>query len=93
MSYLEKKSIFFPLHVKSISPEIMGDFEKVQHWTRKFKNCQHNLFTGDKQEGHDGPGSLTRVIFPTIWILPSMLLLFQLVIPLVGASSESKGII
>ena len=41
-----------------------------------------------KQEVHDGPGSLTWVIFPTKWILPSLLLLFQLV-----ASFNPRGII
>ena len=35
------------------------------------------------QEGHDGPGSLTRVIFPTKLIL-SLFLLFELVTPGVG---------
>ena len=30
-----------------------------------------------QEEGYDGPRSLTWVIFPTKWILPSLLLLFQ----------------
>ena len=35
----------------------------------------------NKQEGHDSPGSLTWVIFPTKWILPPLVLLFQFVTP------------
>ena len=37
------------------------------------------LQTNFWQQGHDGLGSLTWVSFPTKWILPSLLLLFQLV--------------
>ena len=37
-----------------------------------------------KQEGHDGPESLTWVSLPTKWILPSLLLLFQLMTPGMG---------
>ena len=37
-----------------------------------------------KQEGHDGPESLTWVTFPTNWILLSLLLLFQLMTPGMG---------
>ena len=56
-----------------------------------FLSC-HRLGYMLKQEGHDGPGSLTRVIFPTTE--------FYIFVPLVptcdpqgGASFDSKGII
>ena len=38
-----------------------------------------------KQEAHDGPESLTWVSFPTKWILPSLLPLFQLMTPGMGS--------
>ena len=37
-----------------------------------------------KQEGHDGPESLIWVSFHTKWILPSVLLFFELMTPGMG---------
>ena len=64
--------------------QIIASCDNMQNTQKKIiciNFCMVELTHNLKQEVHDGPESLTWVSFPTKWILPSLLLLFQLMTP------------
>ena len=82
------KTALYCLHFNDLMSRCsFRTWSKILAKVSKFRKQKKN------QEGHDGPESLTWVSFPTKWILPSLLLFFQLMTPGMGPVLTPGGII